>query len=137
MPCSNCDEKTKSKSGCKNNKFTSTVKVNFKSGKTGSFTFSFNSIPDINTCNAPKNDDFEKAYLKAYKQFMANSYKSNKSTDIVESLQTSINNSFATSLNCLCCVCNTPGFLGCGCTNNCGSEKSPTNCGSTTCYYCK
>jgi hypothetical protein len=82
-PCDNCSEPIKTgtdstKAGkpckydnaCTTQNFLANISVKFQSGSTGSFSFTFNSIPATNTGNMPRHDDFKSKYLQAWKKWI-------------------------------------------------------------------
>ena len=80
-PCGNCpdqDQSKNTKSGkpckysiaCNTQNFQANIAVKFQQGSTGSFSFTFNSIPATNTANIPRHDDFKSKYLEAWKKWI-------------------------------------------------------------------
>jgi len=73
IPCNNCDNKDspcKFDNACTNQKFKAEIAVTFQSGSTGSFSFTFNSIPSVNTGNLPRHPKFREKYFEAWKRWI-------------------------------------------------------------------
>lgn len=73
--CDNCTDKDlscKFENACTNQKFKADIAVTFQSGSTGSFSFTFDSIPSVNTGNLPRHPKFKEKYSEAWKRWIVN-----------------------------------------------------------------
>lgn len=130
-------------------KFFGTTQVSFNNGETGSFSFSYDSLPtDVETFNhIPDQVDHGTAYKLALDNFLQEINKNaiNPDTgkplaedvyaeaDIATTIH-SISGGGVSSSNCSQCACNLNTAFPCGCTSS--GDGNCTLGGTSPCDYC-
>jgi hypothetical protein len=116
-------------------KFFGTVVVLFKDGNSGSFTFSYDSIPEDIANQIPVHEEHDLGYKNAMTKFLL---ENNYTKADVEKTTVSISSSGVGCAGCSQCYCYSEIYQ-CGCNNNSGNGCCHT-CGGddsqSACYNC-